>query len=147
MKKIVVGCDHAALQLKNTVIRHLEERGCEVTDVGTYTEDSCDYPDYGYAAAKKVADGDADAGIVICGTGIGISISANKVKGIRCALCGDLFSAEMTRRHNDANMLAMGAGIIGPNMAERIVDVFLNTQFEGGRHARRVGLMMDIEKE
>ena len=147
MKKIVVGCDHAALQLKNAVIRHLEERGCEVTDVGTYTEDSCDYPDYVYAAAKKVADGDADAGIVICGTGIGISISANKVKGIRCALCGDLFSAEMTRRHNDANMLAMGARVIDEKLALQIVDTFLDTPFEGGRHERRVRKMMDIENK
>ena len=147
MKKIVVGCDHAALQLKNAVIRHLEERGCEVTDVGTYTEDSCDYPDYGYAAAKKVADGDADAGIVICGTGIGISISATKVKGIRCALCGDLFSAEMTRRHNDANMLAMGARVIDEKLALQIVDTFLDTPFEGGRHERRVRKMMDIENK
>ena len=114
---------------------------------GCDSEESCDYPVFGKAAAQAVADGRCEKGIVICTTGIGISISANKVKGIRCALCGDPYSAEMTRRHNDANMLAMGAGIIGPNMAERIVDVFLNTQFEGGRHARRVGLMMDIEKE
>ena len=147
MKKIVVGCDHAALQLKNAVIRHLEERGCEVTDVGTYTEVTCAYPDSGSAAAKKVADGDADAGIVICGTGIGISISANKVKGIRCALCGDLFSAEMTRRHNDANMLAMGARVIDEKLALQIVDTFLDTPFEGGRHERRVRKMMDIENK
>ena len=109
--------------------------------------DSCDYPIFGKAAAQAVADGRCEKGIVICTTGIGISISANKVKGIRCALCSEPLSAEMTRRHNDANMLAMGAGMIGPNMAERIVDTFLSTEFEGGRHARRVGLMMDIEKE
>ena len=147
MKKIVVGCDHAALQLKNAVIRHLEERGCEVTDVGTYTEDSSAHRDNGYAAAKKVRDGHADAGIVICGTGIGISITANKVKGIRCALCGDLFSAEMTRRHNDANMLAMGARVIDEKLALQIVDTFLDTPFEGGRHERRVRKMMDIENK
>ena len=99
------------------------------------------------AAAESVADGRCEKGIVICTTGIGVSITANKVNGIRCALCSDPFCAEMTRRHNDANMLAMGAGIIGPNMAERIVDVFLDTQFEGGRHARRVGLVMDVEKD
>lgn len=147
MEKIVIGCDHAAVKLKNAVIKHLEEKGFDVIDVGTYTEESCDYPDYGYAAAKKVADGEVKRGIVICGTGIGISISANKVKGVRCALCGDLFSAEMTRRHNDANMLAMGARVIDENLALQIVDKFLETPFEGGRHARRVQKMMDIENK
>lgn len=145
MEKIVLGCDHAALSLKNTVIEHLKKQGYETIDVGTYTEDSCDYPDFGYAAAKKVADGSADKGIVICGTGIGISISANKVKGIRCALCGDLYSAEMTRLHNDANMLAMGARVISPELALQIVDKFLSTPFEGGRHLRRVNKISEIE--
>ena len=120
--------------------------GITCEDFGTDSTESCDYPNFGKAAAQAVADGRCDRGIVICTTGIGISISANKVKGIRCALCGDVLSAEMTRRHNDANMLAMGAAIIGSMTAERIVDVFLDTPFEGGRHARRVGLMMDIEK-
>ena len=145
MEKIVLGCDHAALSLKNTVIEHLKKQGYETIDVGTYTEDSCDYPDFGYAAAKKVADGSAGKGIVICGTGIGISISANKVKGIRCALCGDLYSAEMTRLHNDANMLAMGARVIAPELALQIVDKFLSTPFEGGRHLRRVNKISEIE--
>ena len=138
MKKIVVGCDHAALQLKNAVIRHLEERGCEVTDVGTYTEDSCDYPDYGYAAAKKVADGDADAGIVICGTGIGISIAANRHKGIRAALCSDIYSVRLSRQHNNANVLAMGANIVALPIAKEMIKEWLKEEFEGGRHERRI---------
>mgnify|MGYP005889046597 CR=1 FL=1 len=144
---IAIACDHGGYNLKEAVKAHLMEKGYEVKDFGTNSLDSCDYPIFGKAAAQAVADGRCEKGIVICTTGIGISITANKVKGIRCALCGDPFSAEMTRRHNDANMLAMGAGIVGPNLAERIVDVFLSTEFEGGRHARRVGLMMDIEKE
>lgn len=147
MEKIVIGCDHAALQMKNKVIAHLKDRGFDVVDVGTYSEDSCDYPDFGYAAAKMVADGEVKMGIVICGTGIGISISANKVKGIRCALCGDLFSAEMTRRHNDANMLAMGARVISDELALQITDKFLDTPFEGGRHQRRIDKMMQIENK
>ena len=144
---ISIASDHGGFRLKEHIKAYLTAKGLSVLDCGCDSEESCDYPVFGKAAAQAVADGRCEKGIVICTTGIGISISANKVKGIRCALCGDPYSAEMTRRHNDANMLAMGAGIIGPNMAERIVDVFLNTQFEGGRHARRVGLMMDIEKE
>ena len=144
---IAIGSDHGGYALKQVIISHLADRGIEFRDFGTYSEESCDYPEYGEAVGRAVASGECELGIAVCGTGIGISIAANKVKGIRCALCSEPLSAEMTRRHNDANMLAMGAGIIGPNMAERIVDVFLNTQFEGGRHARRVGLMMDIEKE
>ena len=143
MKKIVVGCDHAALQLKNAVIRHLEERGCEVTDVGTYTEDSCDYPDYGYAAAKKVADGDADAGIVICGTGIGMSIAANKIKGIRAAVVSDTCSAKMSRLHNNANILCFGERIVGEELAIDITDIWLSTEFLGERHAKRVDMIED----
>ena len=145
--KISLGCDHGAFALKEHLKDYLTQKGHDVVDCGTYSADSCDYPVFAKAAAEKVASGECERGIVLCTTGIGISISANKVRGVRCALCSEPYSAEMTRRHNDANMLAMGAGIIGPNMAERIVDVFLNTQFEGGRHARRVGLMMDIEKE
>lgn len=145
--KISIGSDHGAFAMKEHLKQYLTEQGHQVVDCGTYSTDSCDYADFAKAAAQLVASGDCDRGIVMCTTGIGISIAANKVRGIRCALCSEPYSAEMTRRHNDANMLAMGAGIIGPNMAERIVDVFLNTQFEGGRHARRVGLMMDIEKE
>ena len=113
--------------------------------MGCYNTDSVDYPAYGEKVARLVAGGECDKGIVICTTGIGISIAANKVKGIRCALCSDSLSAEMTRRHNDANIIAMGAGIVGPNLAKRMVEVFLNTEFEGGRHARRVGLLDTIQ--
>ena len=145
--KISMGCDHGGYPLKEFLKSWLQEQGHTVVDCGTDSTDSCDYPVFGAAAAREVAEGRCERGIVICTTGIGISITANKVHGIRCALCSDPLSAELTRRHNDANMLSMGAGMIGPNMAERIVDVFLNTEFEGGRHARRVGEMMDVEKE
>lgn len=142
---ISIGCDHGGFALKEYIRAYLEEQGHTVTDVGCKSLESCDYPDFGAAAARLVASGACERGIVICTTGIGISISANKVKGIRCALCGDAFSAEMTRRHNDANMLALGAGITGPNLAQKIVEVFLSTGFEGGRHARRVDKLMQIE--
>jgi len=135
---IAIGCDHGGFALKQEVMRHLDELGLAYKDFGTYSEESCDYPIYGEAVARAVADGECERGILICGTGIGISISANKVKGIRAALCGDCYSAEMTRRHNDANML-------GPGLALKIVDTFLNTEFEGGRHARRIALISDIE--
>jgi len=144
--KISIGCDHGGYALKETVKAMLLEQSHEVVDVGCHSTESVDYPLFGEAAARAVASGECEKGIVICTTGIGISITANKVKGIRCALCGDSFSAEMTRRHNNANMLALGAGIVGPNLAERIVDTFLSTEFEGGRHQRRVDLVMDIEK-
>ena len=144
--KIAIASDHGGFDLKEQVKVWLQEMGHEVEDFGCHSKESCDYPDFGAAAARAVASGQCERGIVICTTGIGISITANKVKGIRCALCGDPLSAEMTRRHNDANMLAMGAGIVGPNLAERIVQVFLNTAFEGGRHARRVGLITEMEK-
>ena len=136
--KISLGCDHGGYALKEHIKAYLESKGHEVVDCGTYSTDSCDYPIFGEAAARKVQSGECERGIVICTTGIGISIAANKVKGIRCAHCTDSLSAEMTRRHNDANVLALGAGITGPNLAKRIVEVFLNTEFEGGRHARRV---------
>ena len=135
---IAIACDHGGYTLKEAVKAHLTEKGYEVKDFGTNSLDSCDYPDYAAPAARAVADGTCEKGIVICTTGIGISIAANKVAGIRCAHCTDPLSAEMTRRHNDANVLALGAGITGPNLAKRMVEVFLNTEFEGGRHARRV---------
>ena len=144
--KIALGSDHGGYELKERIKAYLDGQGIPCEDFGTYSKDSCDYPVFGKAAAEAVASGQCDRGIVICTTGIGISITANKVKGIRCALCADPLSAEMTRRHNDANMLALGAGIVGPNLAERIVEVFLNTEFEGGRHARRVGLISEMEK-
>ena len=143
--KISLGCDHGGYALKEHIKAYLESKGHEVVDCGTYSTDSCDYPIFGEAAARKVQSGECERGIVICTTGIGISIAANKVKGIRCAHCTDSLSAEMTRRHNDANVLALGAGITGPNLAKRIVEVFLNTEFEGGRHARRGGQLDSIQ--
>ncbi|MDO4516401.1 MAG: ribose 5-phosphate isomerase B [Bacillota bacterium] len=138
---IALGSDHGGFELKETVKAWLDKNNIPYKDFGCPNKESCDYPIFGRAAAEAVASGECEKGIVICTTGIGISIAANKVKGVRCALCSDPLAAEMTRRHNDANMLAMGAGMIGKNMAERIVEVFLNTGFEGGRHARRVGLI------
>ena len=135
---IALGCDHGGYAMKQDIIRVLERLGHTYKDFGCYSLDSCDYPDFGAAAARAVASGECEMGIVVCTTGIGISIAANKVAGIRCAHCTDPLSAEMTRRHNDANVLALGAGITGPNLAKRMVEVFLNTDFEGGRHARRV---------
>ena len=135
---ISLGCDHGGFALKEHVKTYLEGKGYTVKDCGTYSTDSCDYPIFGRAAAEAVAGGECERGIVICTTGIGISISANKVKGVRCALCSEPFAPEMTRRHNQPNILAMGAGLIGKNMAERIGDTFMSTEVEGGRHQRRV---------
>ena len=143
---ISLGCDHGGFLLKEHIKAYLEGQGHQITDCGCYNTDSVDYPLYGQAAAQAVADGSCQTGIVICTTGIGISIAANKVKGIRCALCSEPLSAEMTRRHNDANLLAMGAGMVGPNMAQRIVDTFLSTACEGGRHQRRVDLISAMEE-
>ena len=144
---IALGCDHGALALKNAIKENLERRGLEVKDCGTYTEESCDYPDFGAAAAKAVASGECDRGIVCCTTGIGISIAANKVKGIRCALLSDLMSARLTRQHNDTNMMALGAGVVGEKLALEIVDTWLDTAFEGGRHQRRVDKLTALENE
>ena len=143
---IAIGSDHGGYALKEHVKAYLTSKGITCLDVGCNSPESCDYPIFGKAVGEAVASGKCEKGIVICTTGIGISISANKVKGIRAALCADSFTAEMTRRHNDSNVLAMGAGVVGVNLADRIVDVFLSTEFEGGRHERRVNLMMDIEK-
>ncbi|MDO4187912.1 MAG: ribose 5-phosphate isomerase B [Lachnospiraceae bacterium] len=137
--KVSIGCDHGGYDLKEEVKAHLLEKGIEVEDFGTNDLSSCDYPDFGIAAAKAVAEGKVDKGIVICTTGIGISIAANKVKGVRCALCSDLTSARLTREHNDANVLALGAAIIGHLVAVDIVDVFLSTEFSGlEKHSRRI---------
>lgn len=145
--KIAIGCDHGALALKNKVVSHLEKRGFEVKDFGTYTLDSCDYPDFAGAAAKAVASGECDRGIVLCTTGIGVSISANKIHGIRCALLSDPWSAKMTRLHNDTNMMAMGAGVVGENLALEIADTWLGTAFSGEeRHQRRIDKVMELEK-
>lgn len=136
---IAIGSDHGGFDLKEQVIAHLKEQGLEVKDCGCYDKSSCDYPVYGKAVAQAVVDGTCEKGIVICTTGIGISITANKFKGIRCALCADTISAKLTRLHNDANVLAIGAGIVGPNLAMSIVDTFLSTDFSGEeRHQRRV---------
>ncbi len=143
---LAIGSDHGGFALKQEIMKHLTERGIEYHDYGTYSDESCDYPEYGEATARAVASGECDRGIVICGTGIGISLAANKVHGIRCALCGDCYSAEMTRRHNDANMLALGARVLGEGLALKIVDTFLDTPFEGGRHARRIEKLMAIEE-
>ena len=143
--KIAIACDHGGYLLKQDILIWLEENDYDFEDFGCYNTESVDYPVYAEKVARAVASGECEKGIVICTTGIGVSMAANKVKGIRCALCGDSYSAEMTRRHNDANVLAMGAGIIGPNMAKKITEVFLTTAFEGGRHARRVGLLDNIQ--
>ena len=143
--RISIACDHGAFDLKERLKAHLLEQGHQVTDCGTHSGESCDYPDFAAAAARLVADGSCERGVVLCTTGIGMSIAANKVKGVRCALCHEPLSAEMTRRHNDANMLAMGAAITGEALAERILDVFLATEFEGGRHQRRVDKVTALE--
>ena len=145
--KIAIGCDHGALDLKNKVIAHLTAKGYEVVNFGTDTLDSCDYPDFAAPAAKAVASGECEKGIVLCTTGIGVSITANKVKGIRCALLSDVMSARMTRQHNDTNMMAIGAAVVGPMLALEIIDTWLSTEFEGGRHQRRIDKMMALENE
>ena len=145
--KISVGCDHGALALKNKVVAHLEKQGHEVKDFGTYTLDSCDYPEFAAAAAKAVASGECDKGIVLCTTGIGVSISANKIDGIRCALLHETWSAKMTRLHNDTNVMALGAGVVGKNLALEIVDTWISTEFSHNeRHQRRIDKVMALEK-
>ena len=146
--KISIGCDHGALELKNVMVAHLEKQGHEVKDFGTYTPASCDYPEFAAAAARAVASGDCEKGIVLCTTGIGVSISANKVKGVRCALLSDVWSARMTRLHNDTNVMALGAGVVGKNLALEILDTWLGTEFSGEeRHQRPIDKQMALEKE
>ena len=146
--KIAVGCDHGALALKNKVVAHLLQRGFQVEDVGTYTPDSCDYADYAAKAARLVASGACQRGIVLCTTGIGVAITANKIKGIRCAQLSDLMSARLTREHNDTNMMALGAAVVGEGLALEIVDTWLDTAFSHGeRHQRRIDKVMALEKE
>ena len=144
--KLVIGSDHGGYNLKEKVKKILSAAQHEVEDVGTFNEDSCDYPDYAEKVAQTVASGRADRGILICGTGIGMSISANKVKGIRAALCTDTYMARMSRAHNDANILVLGGRVLGPGLAEDIVNIWLTTAFEGGRHAQRVKKMSALEK-
>ena len=143
---IAIACDHGAVALKEAIKKHLAGRGLTCKDFGTNSTDSCDYPDYAGPAALAVASGECDRGIVCCTTGVGVSITANKVKGVRCALISDLMSARLTRQHNDTNMLALGAGVVGEKLALEIVDTWLDTAFEGGRHARRVEKMMAYEE-
>lgn len=146
--KISIGCDHGALELKNTVVAHLTKQGHEVIDFGTHTPASCDYPEFAAAAARAVASGECEKGIVLCTTGIGVSITANKIRGIRCALLSDTVSARLTREHNDTNMMAIGAGMVGQLLALQIVDTWLGTEFSGDeRHQRRIDKLMACEKE
>ncbi|MBE6934114.1 MAG: ribose 5-phosphate isomerase B [Ruminococcaceae bacterium] len=145
--KIAIACDHGALALKNAVIAHLTKKGYEMVNFGTDTLDSCDYPDFAAPAAQAVAEGKCEKGIVLCTTGIGVSITANKVKGIRCALLSDVMSARMTREHNDTNMMAIGAGVVGEMLALEIVDTWLGTEFSHNeRHQRRIDKVMSLEK-
>lgn len=144
--KIAIGCDHGGIHLKKVLQDHLAARNVEYTDVGTYTDDSCDYPDFAVKVCDEVVSGRADRGILVCGTGIGMSMAANKVDGIRAVLCGDVFSAKMSREHNDANVLCLGERVTGPGLAEMMLDVWLDTEFAGGRHERRVHKIMAIEK-
>ena len=145
--KIAIACDHGALALKENLAKHLQAKGYEVKDFGTYSLDSCDYPDYAAPAAQAVANGECDKGIVLCTTGIGVSIAANKVKGIRCALLSDVMSARMTREHNDTNVMAIGAGVVGQMLALEIVDTWIGTEFSHNeRHQRRINKVMALEK-
>ena len=145
--KIAIACDHGALALKNKMVSHLENKGYEVKDFGTHTLDSCDYPDFAAPAAKAVAAGECEKGVVLCTTGIGVSITANKVDGIRCALLSDVMSARMTREHNDTNMMAIGAGVVGEMLALEILDTWLGTEFSHNvRHQRRIDKVMALEK-
>lgn len=145
--KVGIANDHAAPEMKKELMAYLQEKGYEVVNYGTDTDASVDYPDYGLKLAKAVAAGEVDRGIAICGTGVGMSIVCNKVKGVRCCHCSETFSAEYSRRHNDANVVAFGARVIGMGVAKQIVDVFLTTEFEGGRHQRRVDKIKAIEEE
>ena len=145
--KIAVGCDHAGLKMKNTIISSLSDMGYEYTDFGTYDENSCDYPDYALKVAEAVAQGDCERGIIVCGTGIGVSIVANKVKGIRCAHCTDTFSAKACREHNDANVITFGDRISGIGVVLDCVKLFLETPFSGGRHVKRVEKIKTVEEK
>ncbi|MDP2214726.1 ribose 5-phosphate isomerase B [Phenylobacterium sp.] len=144
-KRIVLSSDHAAIPLRQAIAAHVAAKGLEVVDIGPTTPESTDYPKHGEAAARRVASGDCALGIVVCGTGQGIMMAANKVKGVRCGVCADTFSARMIRAHNDANMLALGARVVGEGLALDIVDAFLTAEFEGGRHAPRVAMIRALE--
>lgn len=145
--KIAIGCDHGGITLKDSIVNYLEERGVQIEDFGTFGTESVDYPDFAYKVARSVADGKADKGILMCGTGIGISIAANKVNGIRCALCHNTETARLTALHNDSNVLAMGGRVIDSDTAVNIVKTWLDTPFEGGRHVNRINKISEIEKK
>ena len=144
---VVIGSDHGGYALKQDIMKHLEESGVEFKDMGCYSEASVDYPEIAEALCAEITGGNAELGILVCGTGIGMSMAANKVKGIRAAACSDTFSARFTRMHNDANVLCLGGRVVGPGLAIDLVDLFLNTEFEGGRHQRRVDKVMAIENK
>jgi len=143
--KVALGCDHGGFELKEAIKKYISDKGVEVVDFGTYTTDSVDYPEYGMKVAEAVSQGEVEQGILICGTGLGMSYVANKVKGIRCACVSDVFSAEMSKLHNDANVLALGARVVGLGLGLKIVETWLGTEFEGGRHQRRVDLITAVE--
>ncbi len=145
MKKIVIASDHAAFDLKNSMIEKLHEYGCETVDVGCYEKASCDYPVFAEKACRALLAGEGDLCVLLCGTGVGMSLAANKIKGIRAAACSDTYTAEYTRRHNDANVLCMGARVVGEGLAWEIIKIFIDTDFEGGKHARRVAMIKEIE--
>lgn len=144
---LAIGCDHGGVSLKKEIIKYLEANNIDYKDFGTYTEESCDYPDIAVKVCDAINSKECDKGVLICGTGIGISMAANKIHGIRAALCHDYFSAKYTRLHNDSNIIAFGARVIGPGLAIELLDIFLNTEFEGGRHSTRVDKMMALENK
>lgn len=145
MRKIAMGNDHTAVEMKDAIKEHLQGRGFEVLDLGTNSTLSCDYPEYGEKVGMAVASGEAELGIAICGTGVGISLAANKVKGIRACVCSEPYTAKLSRMHNNANVLAFGSRVIGIELAKMITDEWLNANYEGGRHQRRVDMLMEIE--
>ena len=144
---IAIGCDHGGVTLKAELMKHLTEKNIPFKDFGTYTEESCDYPDIAKPVCESILSGECEKGILICGTGIGISMAANKIHGIRAAVCSDYFSAKYTRLHNDANVLCLGGRVVGPGLACELVEVFLNTPFEGGRHSGRIEKLMKLEEK
>lgn len=144
--RIGIGNDHVAIELKNTIKEHLEQQGYEVVDFGTNSPERFDYPISGYKVGKAVASGDVDLGVLICGTGVGISLAANKVHGIRACVCSDPYSAKLSREHNNTNIIAFGARVVGPELAKMIVDEWLGATFQGGRHQRRIDMLVEIEE-
>ena len=144
--KLAIGNDHVAVEMKQEIKAYLEEKGIEVIDVGTNSTERFNYPVSGYKVAKMVAAGEVDGGVLICGTGVGISLSANKVKGIRCAVCSEPYTAKLSKQHNNTNIIAFGARVVGPDLAKMIVDAWVDAEFQGGRHAERVAMIMEIDK-